>query len=107
MAKAGITNRQQHWLDHIAAADASSGSLVEYARRHDMKVKQLYQWKTALARRGLLPTKKTPAAFVAVERPQRLANCRIVLPNGAQVHFEGELAAATIREILQSASRLA
>ena len=107
MAESTITRRQQYWLDHIKAADASDGTLVEYAKAQGMKVKVLYQWKTVLARRGLLAAKKSVPAFVAVQSSKRLANCRIVLLNGTQVHFEGELAAATIREILTSVSRLA
>ena len=107
MAESAVTRRQQYWLDHIKAADASDGTLVEYAKAQGMKVKVLYQWKTVLARRGLLAAKKASPAFVAVQSPRRLSNCRIVLPNGTQVHFEGELVAATIRDILTSASRLA
>ncbi len=32
--KPPITERQQQWLDHINAADASEGSLVAYAAAH-------------------------------------------------------------------------
>ena len=31
MSSEAITDRQQHWLDHILAADKFNGSLVEYA----------------------------------------------------------------------------
>jgi len=37
--------------------------LVAYAAAHDLKVKDLYQWKTALARRGLLPAKSAYRAY--------------------------------------------
>lgn len=107
MAESAVTKRQQYWLDHIKAADASDGTLVEYAKAQGMKVKVLYQWKTVLVRRGLLAAKQASPGFVAVQRPKRMANCRIVLPNGTQVLFEGEFVAATIRDILVSASRLA
>ena len=50
--KKAITKHQQHWLDHINAAEASAGTLVAYAATHKLKVKDLYQWKTALTRRG-------------------------------------------------------
>ena len=59
-----ITERQQYWLNHIKAADASEGTLVAYAAAHDLKVKDLYQWKTTLSRRGLLLGKSSKAAFV-------------------------------------------
>ncbi len=42
MSKAVITERQQYWLDHIRAADAFDGTLVEYAKAEGMKVKDLY-----------------------------------------------------------------
>ena len=41
MAKIELTERQQYCLNHIRAA---SGTLVEYANAHDLKVKDLYQW---------------------------------------------------------------
>ena len=62
MSKAVITERQQYWLDHIRAADAFDGSLVEYAKAEGMKVKGLYQWKTILIRRGFV-AKPIPLAI--------------------------------------------
>ena len=62
MSKAVITERQQYWLDHIRAADAFDGSLVEYAKAEGMKVKDLYQWKTVLIRRGFV-AKPIPLAI--------------------------------------------
>ncbi len=61
MSKAVITERQQYWLDHIRAADAFDGSLVEYAKAEGMKVKDLYQWKTVLIRRGFVAKPIPPA----------------------------------------------
>ena len=76
-----ITERQQHWLNHIKAADASKGSLVAYAAAHDLKVKDLYQWKTTLARRGLLPGKSAKRAFVSVGTlPPSSTSCLITFP---------------------------
>ena len=64
-----ISERQKYWLDHIKAADASDGTLVAYAAAHGLKVKELYQWKTVFARRGLLAGKARKPAFVAVATP--------------------------------------
>jgi hypothetical protein len=38
-----ITKCQQHWPNHIKAADASGGTLVAHAAAHKLKVKDLYQ----------------------------------------------------------------
>lgn len=105
-----ITKRQQHWLNHIKAADASDGTLVAYAAAHKLKVKDLYQWKTALARRGLLPGKDPRPAFVAVATPTQAVSrtsCSVTLPNGVRLQFAGDLDGASLREIMTAASRLA
>lgn len=102
-----ITDRQQHWLNHIKAADASNGSLVAYAAAHDLKVKDLYQWKTALARRGLLPGKTAKPTFVPVTTPPAAStSCSITLPNGVRLQFAGHLDAAALGQILSAASAL-
>jgi len=43
MAEIEITERQQYCLNHIRAADARKGTLVEYANAHDLNVKDLHQ----------------------------------------------------------------
>lgn len=103
-----ITERQRVWLNHIKAADASKGSLVAYAAAHDLKVKELYQWKTALARRGLLPGKSSKAAFVPVATAPSAppTSCSVSLPNGIRLQFAGDLDAASVSEILTAAYAL-
>jgi hypothetical protein len=39
-----LTTRQQYWLDHLTAAAASDGTLVDYAKTHQLTPKHLYQW---------------------------------------------------------------
>ena len=108
--KKTITKRQQHWLDHIRAAETSADTLVAYAATHKLKVKDLYQWKTALTRRGFLSENKPKAAFVPVtsapanKSPTR---CDVTLPNGVRLHFTGALDSASLSEIMTAASRLA
>ena len=43
-----ITERQQYWLKHLSSAEASACSLVDYAKGHALKPKDLYTWKTRL-----------------------------------------------------------
>ncbi len=103
-----LTKRQRYWLNHIKAADASEGTLVAYAAAHDLKVKDLYQWKTTLSRRGLLPVKAAKRAFVPVATSPAApaASCSISLPNGVRLQFTGEVDAASVSQILATAHAL-
>lgn len=108
-AKQPITELQQFWLDHIKAADASNDSRVAYAAAHDLKVKHLYQWKTALRRVGLLPTPTRKPSFVPVAtRPAPVppTSCSITLPNGVRLQFAGDLDAALLSQLLSAAHSL-
>ena len=108
-SKPPITKRQRHWLNHIKAADASDGSLVEYSAAHKLNVTDLYQWKTVLARRGFLPSKKSEPAFVAVAPAiptALLANCNVTLPNGVRMQFTAKSNSTTLHDILTAASRV-
>jgi hypothetical protein len=67
MSELTITLRQQYWLDRIKSADASDGTLVDFAKAQGLKVKDLYRWKTVLARRGVIAGKADkPSAFIPV-----------------------------------------
>ena len=97
-----ITSKQQQWLRHVKAADTGDCSLTDYAFRHDLSVKTLYQWKTKLIKLGLY----TPAfGFVPVHRlpnesPQA---CKVTLSNGTSIEFSGTLDNQAIRSIITSA----
>jgi len=107
MSEATITERQQHWLDHIKAADSFDGSVADYARAEGLTPKELYQWKTILTRRGLLPAKKIRSDFVPVAtRPVRSGVVSLVLPNGVRVEFDGELRSEQMHSLVTAASRL-
>ena len=54
MADTSITERQKFWRDHVLAAAAFDGTIVEYAKANNLKTKDIYQWKTSLTKRGLL-----------------------------------------------------
>ena len=106
--KRDLTERQRTWLKHIEAAASSGGTLAAYATANGLEVKQLYQWKTALRRRGLLPDKRR-SAFVMVATPTALVSptsCSITLPNGVRVQIAGELDATKLGQILSAANTL-
>lgn len=107
MSEKAITDRQQYWLDHIRSADASDGTLVEYAKAQGLKVKDLYQWKTLLARRGVIAGKADkPKAFVAVRESVTASKAALVLPNGARLEFSGDVDVETIKSLVAAASAL-
>jgi hypothetical protein len=107
MSEATITERQQHWLDHIKAADDFDGSVADYARAEGLTPKELYQWKTILTRRGLLPNKKTRSDFVPVAiTPVRSGVVSLVFLNGVRLEFDGELGSEQMHSLVTAASRL-
>ncbi len=99
MPHALITERQQYWRDHVLAAAAYDGSIVEYAAENNLKTKDLYQWKTALTKRGFLPLEKAEPAtdFAEVKLtatpPQSsivvksCVQCRLTLPCGSVLEY--------------------
>ena len=108
MTEKAITDRQQYWLDHLRAAKAQSMTLVSHASANDLKVKDLYQWKTSLTRRGFWAT-STPSkssGFVAVKAKPSSATCSLVLPNGIRLEFQGDLSAGLLEGLVSSASAL-
>jgi len=106
MSKTVITERQQYWLDHVEAADAFNRTLVEYAKVEGLKVKDLYQWKTILTRRGFLAGKVEAPAFVPVRETGTTSKAALVLPNGARLELSGSLDAETVKSLVFAASEL-
>ncbi len=88
-----------HWRDHVLAAASYDGTIVEYAKANNLKTKDIYQWKTALTKRGLLPMTKRENGpdFVAVNPVQQVdvaksdvtspVQCRLKLPCGSVLEY--------------------
>jgi hypothetical protein len=104
-----LTERQQHWLDHIQAAEAFDGSVADYARSEGLKPKELYSWKGILARRGLLGdavTDDNSGGFVCVIVPARPMGMSLVLKNGIRLEWHSDLGPEQLEALLLTASRL-
>ena len=99
-----ITERQQYWLNHLKAAEEANITLTKYAEANDLKVKDLYQWKTSLTKRGFWVSQAS--SFIAVKAKPSSAVCSMVLPNGIRLEFQGALSADLIRTMVASASQL-
>ena len=104
MTEKAITERQQHWLNHLKASEEAGSSLADYAKANDLKVKDLYQWKTSLAKRGFWPSPNS--SFVSVKAKSSSATCSMILPNGIRLEFQGALSADLIKTMVLSASQL-
>jgi len=99
MPQGQITERQQYWRDHVLAAAQYDGSIVEYAAANNLKTKDLYQWKTALTKRGFLPLEKAEPAtdfaeikLTAAPAENSIAlkssvHCRLTLPCGSVLEY--------------------
>ena len=99
-----ITERQKYWLNHLLTAQTSGINLVQYAEANDLKVKDLYQWKTSLTKRGFWSP--STSGFVAVKAKPSSAACSLVLPNGIRLEFQDALSPDLIRTMVSTASQL-
>ncbi|MFK8077442.1 MAG: hypothetical protein AB8B84_12720 [Granulosicoccus sp.] len=109
-----ITKRQTYWRDHVLAAAAFNGTIVEYATLHSLKTKDIYQWKTALTKRGFLSMAEQEDAvdFVAVnsveqtDTPQpnnsHTVQCRLTLPCGSVLEYFTPVEPAALSKLLST-----
>ena len=107
--EASLTERQQYWLKHIRACDATGQTSIDYARANGINVKSLYSARKALAEKGTLPPRKA-IGFQKVQTPGAQSHSdnpwRIQLPNGVVVAFGEEFDASTLSLVLNTAASL-
>lgn len=104
-----IAERQQYWLKHLEAAQASEQSMAAYAGAHDLKLSQLYQWKTRLTARGVWPMSASPSAFVPVAKSVSelsVPRCTATFPNGVRLEMAGRVDAEQLRALFTAASAM-
>ena len=89
-----LTAKQQNHLEHIKTAMASGMTLTDYAKKNDLDVKALYNWKSDFVRKGLIPV-KPKAAFTKVATKASLGGAlhpdqmmTAILPNGIEIRFD-------------------
>ena len=101
-----LTSKQQYWLDHINAAEESQQSMAVYAQKHNLPIKNFYNARSALKRRGLLGASN--GAFVlakpGVTRPAKApssTSINILFENGiqCQVNVTGDDVDAMLQRI--------
>ncbi len=80
-----LTEKQAYWKTHREAARSFDGSLVDYARAHDLSAKKLYVYKTQL--RKLEEASEVSAGFLKVTTPAAKTSSPVTvsLPNGVRL----------------------
>ena len=71
------TEKQQYWLEHIKAAKSSGLSIAQYAKQHDIKAQNLYQWRNKFSNRS--STASSQDSFTRVVTTTPLPGARITL----------------------------
>lgn len=102
----GLTACQRYWLTHLNRAGALGQSLVAYAAAHELDLKSLYRYGRLNRERN--EGKTTPVEglrFVRVSAPTP-ASCRVQLPNGCTVEWQGAADEETLSVWLRAASRV-
>ena len=79
-----LTEKQAYWKTHLEAARSFDGSLVDYARAHDLSAKKLYVYKTQLRK---LEEASEVSGFVKVTTPAAKTSSPVTvsLPNGVRL----------------------
>ena len=106
-AVTGLTDRQQYWLEHIKACDASGKCASAYAAERGFRVGAMYAGKKSLIQKGMLPQ----PAGVRFQRVRSEAatvggEWRIQLLNGVSVEFSGAVDSGSLSSILSTVARL-
>lgn len=92
----------RRWLDHIQVCERSGQRIHDYAREHGLKQKSLYNAKTRLIKRGILPQSK-PVTFERVEVASNSPRfgIRVQIPNGLVVELDMGFDAGGLGDLLR------
>jgi hypothetical protein len=82
--------RRAFWIQHLQECSMAGGRLSDYARRHELKVGEGYQWTRVLKREGLWPLQpvggSTVLSVILKRKPvPRFARVRIEPPQGSEL----------------------
>lgn len=84
-ATAPLTEKQQHYLEHLKRADELGASLREYADAYELKVSELYYRRRQLILLGALPGDQSPPGeFVEIKIEKTEPEC--TLPPAVHLH---------------------
>ena len=91
-----FTAKQQYWQNHIDKADKIGMTLSQYAKKHKLKLKTLYNYRWKLSQQGEIKTlggqsfvrvmkKKSVGAYVPITPKAKYI--RVILANNIQVEI--------------------
>ena len=109
MNSSPITRCQSYWREHVLAAAAHDGTIVEYAAKHGLKTQDIYQWKTTLTKKGLLPLAPKPpwvdfipSQTVAVGElsNENSVSCRITFASGVVLELYSPIPVSELCKLL-------
>lgn len=101
-----LTERQQYWLKHLRACEASGQGMKAYALSQGLDIKDVYSWKKALVKKGVLPRTRAPRFQRAQMAPVVESHWQVQLPNGVSVSFAGAVDANTLGTVLKTAAAI-
>lgn len=106
-SKHKLTARQSDWLDKLTACKKSGKSMKAFAASERLNLQDLYSWKKALVKKGVLPRSRSPQ-FQQVEIIDIVTECecRILLPNGVAVVLSVGVGDMSLLNILQDVKQL-
>ncbi len=94
-----MTAKQQYWMSHLEAADASQMSLTDYAKANGLKAKDLYNARWKFKRSGQLQERTDSPAFVRVQntstRSHQAVHLAIRFDNGIQCQLSANVDAVS------------
>jgi hypothetical protein len=106
VARERLTERELQILDHLEQAQGLDVPLTEYASVYGLDVKDLYNGKAQLVKKGLLPS-RTPAPERSDFVPVRVSSsrnglmCRLTHPSGWVIEFSALPEAAWISALMR------
>ncbi len=90
-----LTSKQQYWMSHLQAAEASQMSLTEYAKANGLKARDLYNARWKFKRSGQLPESADSTAFVRVQKApthsHQAVHLAIRFDNGIQCQLSADV----------------
>lgn len=106
-AGSSLTEHQQKWLRRLRACEASGKSFTVYAAEHGFPVRELYDAKKTLVKKGVLP-RTQQKRFQRVQTVMEAVDTkwRIQLPNGVAVEFSGIVDGGALSSVLTTVARL-
>ena len=102
-----LTEHQRKWLGRLQACDASGKRFTEYASEQGFPVRELYDAKKILVKKGVLP-RTQQKRFQRVQTVTVAADTkwRIQLPSGVSVEFSGNVDGGSLSTVLTTVAHL-